>query len=74
MNLSYQKSKDTELPQLLTLKQAAECLSVCRRTVERLISAGALHALKVAGSTRVEVAELVRYVDRQRGNSEGGNA
>ena len=66
MNSSEYPSQQYELPQLLTLKQAAECLSVCRRTVERLIAAGAFRALKVAGATRVEAAELRRYVEQQR--------
>lgn len=56
----------TELPQLLTLPQAAQRLAVNRRTVERQIAAGHLHAVKIGSATRIEVAELMRYLESLR--------
>ena len=52
----------TELPQLLTLAQFAGRLGVCKRSVERLIAAGQIRALKVGRSTRLSASELVRFV------------
>lgn len=50
---------------LLTLNEAARRLSVCRRTLERLIAAGEFpRPVKVAGSTRVPVADVEAYVAR----------
>jgi excisionase family DNA binding protein len=57
-----------DLPQLLTLTQFAQRLSVCKRTVERLIAAQQIRACKVGRSTRVSAAELVRYIASVNGS------
>lgn len=51
---------------LLTVPQAARALSVCRRTVENLISRRSLAAIKVGKSVRVESEELARFKDAHR--------
>jgi excisionase family DNA binding protein len=47
---------------LLTKSEAAEQLGVSLRTIERLISAGHLPLVHVAGAARVRVADLGAYV------------
>jgi excisionase family DNA binding protein len=47
---------------LLTKSEAAEQLGVSLRTIERLISAGRLPLVHVAGAARVRVADLGAYV------------
>ena len=63
-----------EMPQLLTLNQFALRLGVCKRNVERLISAHQIRACKVGRSTRIAVSELVRYVGSLNGCSAGSEA
>jgi excisionase family DNA binding protein len=46
---------------LVTLDEAAESLGVSRSTVERLIRAGSLPAVKVAGATRVRIRDLEQF-------------
>lgn len=55
-------SESSELPQLLTVTQVGQRLSICRRTVERLIATQQLRACKIGRATRIAVAEVVRYV------------
>ena len=55
-------SDSIELPQLLTVSQFGHRLGVCRRTVERLIATQQVQSCKIGRSTRIAVAELVRYV------------
>ena len=52
---------------LVTVVAAAKMLSVGRTTVYRLIEAGEIEAIKVFGGTRIVVASLVAYIERQRG-------
>jgi len=59
-------SSVTEIPQLLTLSQASKRLAVCRRTLERQISAGHLRSFKIGSATRIEVSELIRYLESLR--------
>jgi len=51
-------------PLLLRLERTAEALDCSPTTVKRLIKAGALPAVKVAGGTRVRVDDLRDYVER----------
>jgi excisionase family DNA binding protein len=47
---------------LITKGEAAEQLGVSLRTIERLIAAGQLPLVHVAGAARVRVADLGAYV------------
>ena len=48
---------------LVTLKQAAQRLGICRRTLERLIARGEFPSpLKIGRSSRVAVADVEAYV------------
>ena len=50
---------------LVTLKQAAQRLGICRRTLERLIARGEFPSpLKIGRSSRVAVADVEAYVAR----------
>jgi excisionase family DNA binding protein len=54
---------------LLTLDEAAQELRCSRRTIERRIAAGRLHAFKDAGTVRIGADELRRYVAAHTGRS-----
>jgi excisionase family DNA binding protein len=57
--------KPVKLPQLFTVSEAARHLSVCRRTLERLIAAGEFpRPLKVGRSSRVMDSDVARFLER----------
>jgi excisionase family DNA binding protein len=49
---------------LLTLGEAARLLRVCKRTVERMASAGDLPVVYVGRLPRIPRAELMRWLER----------
>ncbi|MEX2227477.1 MAG: helix-turn-helix domain-containing protein [Dehalococcoidia bacterium] len=51
---------------LLTVKEAAQRLALGRSATYALIQRGTLPSLKVGGSRRVAVADLVEFVERLR--------
>ena len=52
---------------LVSLSAAADVLAVSKRTLQRLIAAGEFPApVKVGAASRVRVADLERYVERQQ--------
>lgn len=51
---------------LLTIRQTAERLTVCEKTVRRLINAELLRALRVGRSLRVSEDDLQVYLARCR--------
>jgi excisionase family DNA binding protein len=56
---------------LLTLPEAAESLSVCERTVSRLISRRELTAIKIGNrGIRIAVKELEAWIARQQAPAE----
>jgi len=60
---------------LLTLENAANMLSISKRTLERLISAGDFpRPFKLGRSSRVAVDDVNAYLDRLRVRSQGGRA
>lgn len=60
-------SAHTDIPQLLTLDEAAKRLAVCRRTLEREIAHGRFpRPVKIGSATRVEALAVVRYLDGLR--------
>jgi len=62
-----------EVPNLLTLKQAASRLAVCRRTLERLIAAREFPVpLKIGNCSRVPEVDVQAYVAKlMRARAEG---
>jgi excisionase family DNA binding protein len=57
---------------LLTLKEVAAHLRVCRRTIEREIAAGRFPSpLKIGRCTRVAESDLHAYLERLRRESAG---
>lgn len=61
--------------ELYTLAHAAERLSICRRSLERLISAGTFpRPVKVGSSSRVMHQDIANYLEqlrRERGDKLG---
>jgi len=54
-----------ELPEFVTLDQAAERLSVCRRTLEREITRGRFpKPIRIGRSVRIPVSVLREYIDK----------
>jgi excisionase family DNA binding protein len=61
-------SRPTPAPieQLKSLDQVAELLDVNRRTVERLIAAGELVAVRIGSRVKIDPADLRRYIDSRK--------
>lgn len=51
------------IPTAVSLDEAADALSVSRRTIERMIASGQLHSVKMRGLRRIPAAELERLLD-----------
>ena len=65
------KEKAVNSPLLVSLKEAAEKLSVSIRTVRRLSYAGTLPPIvKVGGSAKMSYQGIIDYYNRLIGNSE----
>ncbi len=56
----------SEPVQLLTLAQVAQRLALSRRTVQRLIAAGELRAVRFGRAVRVTERELAAFVAARR--------
>lgn len=57
---------DLLMPLLYKREEAAELLSVSPRSVDRLIAAGELRAVRVLNDRRIARADLVEFVERRR--------
>jgi len=53
---------------LLTLAEAARLLHVSTRTVQRMIRANNLPALKVGGQWRIRESQLTEWIERREGS------
>lgn len=60
-----------ENQKVVTVKAAAELLSVSVRTVWRMIADGQLHAVRVRRCTRLSVSEVLTWIE---GSKQGGCA
>ena len=49
---------------LVSVKEAAEMLSVCPRTIYTLIALGRLDLVKIGRATRLKLTDLERYIDK----------
>ncbi len=57
----------TEDRLLITMKQAASSLSISKRTLDRLIAAGAFPPpLKIGRASRVSLTDIANYLERLR--------
>lgn len=54
------------LERLLKIEHVAELLSVCRRTVHRIIARGELVVVKVGRSTRIPEESVIAYLERSK--------
>jgi excisionase family DNA binding protein len=58
---------------LLSKREAARCLGVCVRTLERLISAGTFpKPLKVGSASRFHPSDVAMYLERLMAQRGGG--
>ena len=55
------KESPADIPQFLTLAEAAARFSLSRRSIERLVAAHKLQVVKIGRATRVSVSELNRF-------------
>lgn len=56
------------MPRLLvTPREAAKILSLCEKTLWSLTKRGELPAVRIGRSVRYDVADLRRFIDRQKG-------
>jgi excisionase family DNA binding protein len=53
-------------PRLLGLAEAAEQLSLSRRTIERLVTQETIRAVRVGRRRLIEAEELARFVERAK--------
>ena len=67
---------NTEKLRLVTLPEAAQMLSVSKRTLERQIAGGAFPSpMKIGRSVRVSLADISAYLlrlEQRRGCAQGG--
>ena len=60
-----QSSKPAPKPvRLLSPQETAAFLNVSVRTVQRLVSAGDLHAIRISKSMRFRMDDLLNFIDR----------
>jgi excisionase family DNA binding protein len=64
-------SRATPLPTLLSVEATAQQLSVCTKTVRRLIDCGALRCCRVGRLVRIRAVDLATFVASGAGS--GGN-
>ncbi len=60
------------LPKLLTVKQAAEVLSVSVPMVYKLVRDEELPAVRIGVACRVHVEDLGRFIEERRGKKAAG--
>jgi len=59
---THEESVRTNHDRLLTIPEAAACLSVSRSSIYRLFDAGELRWVRVCASRRVSTAEIDRFI------------
>lgn len=52
-----------QLPPLISKKKAAELLSSSVRTVERIIASGTIEKIKIRGSVKVKLSQVMKLVE-----------
>jgi len=52
---------------LLTIREAAEALSVCAKTVSNLTRRGELPVVRIGSAVRYDLADLQTFIDRRKG-------
>ena len=61
------------MPELMTLREAAEKLKTTVKTLYAWRKAGDLAFVKIGGQNRITADELTRFVDAGRGEAPRGN-
>lgn len=60
------RSDPTE-PLALTIRQTAEALQVCEKTIWTLTKAGRLRAIRIGRAVRYDVADVRRFIETAKG-------
>lgn len=53
-------------PLLFTVRQAAQALSVCEKTLSNLTKRGAIRPVRIGRGVRYDVEELKGFIERQK--------
>jgi excisionase family DNA binding protein len=61
------RSRPATLPRLLAVAECAEALSVCERTIWRWIEAREIETYRLGRVVRIAEDELVRFLEKRRG-------
>lgn len=51
---------------LLTPEEAADFLSVSVRTIKRLVTEGSVQAIRIRGSMRFRLEDLITFIERSK--------
>ena len=51
---------------LLTPKEAVDFLSVSARTIKRLVTEGSVQAIRIRGSMRFRLEDLMTFIERSK--------
>jgi excisionase family DNA binding protein len=65
--MTKEKGRWDDLPDVLTVKQAADYLRLNFNTVKRLLSQGKLPGRKVGRQWRIDKDDLKRYLEQPQG-------
>ncbi len=59
------------LPDILSVAQVRQALSIGRVGVYKLLTSGKIHSFKVGNVYKIPKSSLIEFVDRSSGNREG---
>lgn len=66
MQTKSEQLDEPKTPQLLTVIQCADALSVSHWTVRRLLKSGALPTVRIASRVLVKSSDLTSFIDQHR--------
>lgn len=58
----YQKSHFKDYPDVLTVQEASELLSVCKNTIYKLVKEGELPSRKIGSAIRIRKKDVLAYM------------
>jgi excisionase family DNA binding protein len=62
-------NNETNIPLLLTPRQAAKSLSICEKTLYSLTKKGELQAVRIGRAVRYSIEDLNRWIKKSLENS-----
>jgi excisionase family DNA binding protein len=63
--LYFESRRDADV-RLLTVKEAAEMLSLSERTIQRYLKSGELSCVRLGRSVRIELKDLEEFVEKKK--------